>query len=107
VLFFFSILKEEHPADGSNMKCRPINKLHHRHPNAIYETLIKKQLQRKSNDILLVFVKNYSLPTAAKQNTDPSIRITFIRQCQTLNKKTAPTYNSINNICAFLFTLLK
>jgi len=74
---------------------------------AIYETLITKQLQRKSNDILLFFMKNYSLPTAAKQNTDPSIIITFIRQCQTLNKKTAPSHNSINNLCAFLFTLMK
>jgi len=74
---------------------------------AIYETLIKEQLQRKSNDILLFFMKNYSLPTAVKQNTDPSIIITFIRQCQTFNKKTAPSHNSIDHLCAFLFTLLK
>jgi len=51
----------------------------------MYETLIKKQLQRKSNDILLFLMKNYSLPTAAKQNTDPSIIITFIRKCQTMS----------------------
>jgi len=68
---------------------------------------LKKNCKEWETDILLFFMENYSLPTAAKQNTDPSIIITFIRQCQTLNKKTAPSHNSIDNLCAFLFTLLK
>ena len=85
--FFFSIFKEKHTADGSNIKYRPINNLQHRHPMAIYETLIKKQLQRMSNGYSIIFYEKLQPANSSKTKYRPIDNYHFHQTVPNLEQK--------------------